>query len=210
MSDVASEPWEKLETETAKSYAAFCLYRDFGPSKRSYEAVTSILYPGKPGNTSGIFRWSRTHNWRERAEAWDKELDRQRRTIILEANKAVTMRHIELAQAMLQKGLEALKLVDTKEVNVDQARLLIEAGAKLERLARGEATERIDTHDGISIYETEFTRLTEGELRKVIELAGRSEGVGSEGAGEETPVGLLSEGIPPDAGGTSPEVVNPS
>jgi len=207
---VTSESWEKLETETAKSYAAFCLYRDLGPSKRSYEAVTSVLHPGKPGNISGICRWSRTHNWQERVEAWDKELDRQRRTTILEANKAVITRHIELAQAMLNKGLEAFKLAKAEEINVDQARLLIEAGTKLERLARGEATERIETGNGISIYETEFTRLTEGELRKVIELAGRSEGVGSEGAGEETPVGLLSEGIPPDAGGTSPEVVNPS
>lgn len=143
--DVAPEPWEQQPGESAKAYAAFCLYRDLPPAKRSLRAVTELIYGPKPGmkrsqrNVPGKIRdWAARWRWAERAKAWDEEQDRQNREAQLQAIKEMRERHAEQAKYLQAKALEALqKMVPQEFSPADALRYLIE-GAKLERISRGE------------------------------------------------------------------------
>jgi hypothetical protein len=64
--------WERLETDTDKSFEAFCIYRDMGAS-RSLSKVGQKL--GKSGAL--IERWSTQHDWQNRVVAFDTFRDSQ-------------------------------------------------------------------------------------------------------------------------------------
>lgn len=69
--------WEQQPGESARAFAAFCIYRDLG-AKRSLNAA----YQEQSGSTStapGTWTaWSREHAWVERAEAYDQHLEQVR------------------------------------------------------------------------------------------------------------------------------------
>lgn len=69
--------WERQPTDTAKSWAAFVVYRDLPAGTRSLEEVRQKL-----GNSSGYTRqlekWSAAHNWVARVAAYDAHLDAER------------------------------------------------------------------------------------------------------------------------------------
>lgn len=62
--------WERQESDTRKSYEAFCVYRDMG-GKRSFEKV----YQEYAKSIPLLKRWSSEHNWQERVQAWDDYQD---------------------------------------------------------------------------------------------------------------------------------------
>jgi hypothetical protein len=73
-------PWNRLDAETDKAFAAFEEYRKLGPHQRSLQAVTQQLYPS--GTTKGdkrrsipgcVWRWYKQHEWEDRARAWDAD-----------------------------------------------------------------------------------------------------------------------------------------
>ncbi len=69
--------WEQQGGETAKAYAAFCVYRDMGRDRsllkawrlqKGYEKATSV--PGSWVN------WSDSNDWKRRAESYDAHLEK--------------------------------------------------------------------------------------------------------------------------------------
>lgn len=58
--------WERLPSDTDKSYEAFCIYRDMGAS-RSLEKVSKKL----DKSVTLLGRWSSDHNWVDRVSAYD-------------------------------------------------------------------------------------------------------------------------------------------
>ena len=77
-----SNPWDRLETETAKAYSAFCCYLLIGPKRSLLEAFRryegkSVAECRKKGaqkvrQTPPFFRkWSSSNNWVERSTAYD-------------------------------------------------------------------------------------------------------------------------------------------
>ena len=83
-----SEPWERREGESVRAFRAFTLYRDTPPELRSLTRVAQGWSAGGQGSgLSRIKKWSRKHQWRARATAWDDELDwRKLNALTLEAN----------------------------------------------------------------------------------------------------------------------------
>lgn len=80
---MTKEIFERLEGETAKAYAAFCIYRDLPPQTRSIKRANNISR-GRPTDSteeaSGLFtKWASEHQWRTRAEAYDAIQERERR-----------------------------------------------------------------------------------------------------------------------------------
>jgi hypothetical protein len=74
--------WERLESDTDKSFEAFRIYRDMG-AQRSLDAAWK-KYQDRTETVSGYFRqWSADHNWQERVTAWDTYQDtlRQERNL---------------------------------------------------------------------------------------------------------------------------------
>src|SRR5262245_20671623 len=88
--------WERQTDEPDKVFAAFCAYRDLGPS-RSLDAVGNLLYETQTGRKRGatgrLQEWSATWRWVERCRAWDKEKDRQGREAEIEAVREMRRRH---------------------------------------------------------------------------------------------------------------------
>lgn len=62
--------YDRLPTESAKAYDAFCAYRDQGPN-RSIRTLAEQLNR----STTLIGRWSGQHNWIERVKEWDTDQD---------------------------------------------------------------------------------------------------------------------------------------
>lgn len=78
-------PWDRLENETPKAYAAFCVYRDLPTKRRSLDAayVTAKgLQPDYSKRASKAWTlWSAKYDWPARAAAHDDllaELNRKR------------------------------------------------------------------------------------------------------------------------------------
>jgi hypothetical protein len=64
-----TNPWDQRPNESSKAYWAFLAYRDQGPG-RSLAGVRESVIKGQPA--THVAKWSRTFDWVERAEAWDR------------------------------------------------------------------------------------------------------------------------------------------
>jgi hypothetical protein len=134
-------PWERLDTEGAKAFEAFALYRDLGPSERSVREVARRLNK----SATLIGKWSGQHAWVERCVAWDAEQDRIRRDAMAKEAELMGERHARLARRVLDLAAQRIDALDPNDLPVHQlARLMAEA-SKLERLALGEPSDRIET-----------------------------------------------------------------
>ncbi len=108
--ETPAEPWAMLLSESAKSYKAFCVFRDLPPGSRTlvaaYREVTGRSVARPPGRWS---EWSRRNDWVRRANAWDDFQDARARTVALEAraNDLHAMR--DAGGALLEGGLRRLQ-----------------------------------------------------------------------------------------------------
>jgi hypothetical protein len=75
-----SNLWDKQDKETARSYAAFCDYRDMGTGRslRALHEQYSSTFPTKPPTLkeNTLFTWSTKNEWQRRVLAWDNEQTR--------------------------------------------------------------------------------------------------------------------------------------
>jgi hypothetical protein len=146
--------WDQLPGESAKAYAAFCLYRDQGPRRSLDEA--SRLYHSQPPmaakappagrrrRASGQIRlWAQRWNWSARAWAWDQELARVKTSQRLAAAEEMDERHVREAMLLQNKAVERLRQLRPEELKPRETVTFLVEAAKLERLARGEPTERV-------------------------------------------------------------------
>lgn len=161
MTDAPRDPWERRADETERAWVAFQTYRDLEPGDRSLaEAARRIYGPRgvqKNGMVVGRVReWSVRYDWRDRAAAWDAEVDRRRREALMGGHLRAAERHVRQAeagarammvpiQALLRRvhaaggDAEALQDLGDEEL-VRLARMAgrtLPALAKMERLGRG-------------------------------------------------------------------------
>jgi hypothetical protein len=138
MSEQTPEPWEQQPRETGRAFGAFAIYRDLGP-RRSLRAATAKFY----GRTSSalerqVDKWSRTFNWVERVNAWDRHLDALGCQTQEERRREMAERHVEVCRALQAKALQRLQELSPEELGPgDLLRYIVEA-VKVERLALGE------------------------------------------------------------------------
>ena len=89
------ESWEKQKGETSLAFAAFMVYRDFGPERNIKKALRRI--ERDEAVVSRKYRtwrfWATQNHWIERAEDYDRDLDRialaERRRQIIEHEKDI-------------------------------------------------------------------------------------------------------------------------
>lgn len=149
------EAWDRLPDENAKEFDAFVQYRDLAPHERSIRraAARSIGYQdpkdlvGEPLAKRRQFdaarvrfeRASASHYWQARAVQYDEHRDKIRRAAEALAIEEMGRRHAEAGMKLVAKGLEALESVEPKDLPFSELMRYIAEGARLERLARGEA-----------------------------------------------------------------------
>lgn len=141
-----TKPWERQENESAKAYAAFSVYRDMG-ADRSLAKVGQVV--GK--STKMMEKWSKAHNWVERAEQWDLEQDKILRKQQVEDIKKMRKRHADLAQAMLVKAAMALNKIPVEEIKPSDITRMADVASKMERISRGDVGDVVEERQGESI-----------------------------------------------------------
>jgi hypothetical protein len=115
------QPWERQPDESAQAFRAFCHYRDQGVGRSLQGAYASTRPPGslKPGVCSGRWRgWFRGHNWRKRAEAYDRFLDEEKQRAVVRAVRYEGQLWNERGSQQRQKAW------DLSQILMEQARYL--------------------------------------------------------------------------------------
>lgn len=110
-----SQPWERREGETSKAFAAFCVYRDLGPSRSVEKAYRQGIGRESAKIPGYFFAWASRYGWEARGLDWDVHLDSVRRQGIEKAEGSVAMRrHLEntrrISADLIAFGLSALAL----------------------------------------------------------------------------------------------------
>ena len=175
--------------EQTRHRQAFDAYVQLGP-ERSLEALQrqmaadpdAFRLRAAPALRT-VQRWSVAFHWQDRLLDLERQATEQDRDQQLRTLREMAERHAKEGLALQQKGAERLQSLRPEELSPsDAVRALIE-GVRLERLARGEPTDRI-THRGEESHgPIDLRRFTNEELRRLAELADRH----ATGAGEEEP-----------------------
>lgn len=142
-------PWEHQPGETAEAYHRFLAYLDVDPlvrSKRSMAAVYEILAIRDPHMCSigALQNMASLHHWHTRAAAYDRYRRRQAEIAAEAAEREwaeklaqrraeVQLKHLEAADEIIKKGLDALAVKGAEELSGAEIARLIELGYKMER-----------------------------------------------------------------------------
>jgi hypothetical protein len=150
-------PWERLPGESARSYGAFCVFRDIGARRSLRECCRRFYGDGSTANVRQISSWSSKWKWVDRCRAWDDHLDQQARAEQERLRKEMVQLHAQAARAAVEKALEAIRRTVPPDLKpADIIKWLVEA-AKLERVSRGEPEtiqeQRTDTHIHVDIFQ---------------------------------------------------------
>lgn len=143
-------PWERFPGESALAFEAFRVYRDLGPARTATKVAEHFEKLGRGRSVSALRQWSARWLWVRRAVAWDEEQHRLQDIAQEQARKDMAERHARIAGGLLTKLTHRLIGNEQAGVAAIDANTLawpdlirgIETAAKLERLARGEPTER--------------------------------------------------------------------
>lgn len=163
--------WERQDGEPTKAFDYFATYRDLGPARSMTIAANALSK-----HTATLQAMSITWGWVERTQAWDDEADRNQRKRDAEeraqARSQMLREHQSAGKALIAVGAAALQQYDKnhegaaqriKDLTARDAAALIETGAKMERLARGESTERLEVREALDWVEG-FIELALGYL----------------------------------------------
>ena len=159
---ITPDPWERQPSESAQAFRAFASFRDLGATRTVSDAYRSQTgRPQAKRAPSWWTGWSAKFEWRPRAFAWDAELDRRGREAKIGAIQEMNRRQAEMGREMQRLAGMALRVMrpittETIDENGQVIRVLkteitpqalvalAKIGVELERLAMGQATERID------------------------------------------------------------------
>lgn len=155
------QPWERLENETPKAYAAFCKYYRLVPEERSISKVREKI--GKrSASERGLETWSSRYNWVSRAQAWDDYIEAQNRKRNERERLRMYERQAKMSMEMQNRGLKVVKAHYVEGTFVSDGIKMITEGVKIERTSRGEPGDVVKTENQVKItwddIITEFLR----------------------------------------------------
>jgi hypothetical protein len=129
------ECWEKLAKESAASFAAFCVFRDYGSDRNIKRAVETVENDNaKQVKKCRIWRnWSNQFQWFKRASAYDVYIDKLKQA---ERRKTIEQReeaYREVTGKMFQVVNKKLDLMDACELTQGNVTEWMTAAVKTER-----------------------------------------------------------------------------
>jgi hypothetical protein len=158
------ESWERLAGESSAAYAAFVVFRDYGP-QRNIKRALEKTEPGKERRDKRyrMWRgWSMKFRWFRRAEDYDRYLDRlklaeRRKTIEKreEAYRSVTGKML----AAVEKKLEVMRPEELSQSSVTE---WAKTAIGTEREIFGLAAQKDKREEGGTQREINFTQDFEG------------------------------------------------
>jgi hypothetical protein len=176
-------PWARQPEESLEAFQWFVVYRDL-PNRSVLEAARVAEKPAKSFHgLAAKFRWQ------ERAASWDNEVDRRIQNA--EVSKLIEMRNRQIQigigmQSVAASELQALnKIIAARDARAKATGTdrplyvsprdlvhMLEAGAKLERLNRGEPDNIVQ----VKPISNELESLSKDELRTYHDLLAKMQG----------------------------------
>lgn len=104
--------WEPVKNESASAYAAFCLYRDLGPTRSVAEVLRHFQAMGEAVTKDSLYKWSNAYDWDDRALKWEAHLQ--------EAKTEIELREAKRSVIKLQRERE--KRIEVNLLCADQLR----------------------------------------------------------------------------------------
>lgn len=126
------EIYDRQPNESAKAHAAFILYRDIPAAERTAAKVAKACNK----SISLINRWGASHKWRERAAAYDAEIERAAKQAAIKAREDMITRHIDIALQLQDKAAAALERLNTDNVRATDIVSIMKFATDLERQSR--------------------------------------------------------------------------
>lgn len=167
-----SELWERQEGEPDEAFRAFVYHRDM-PLPRKVDA-----YGQTP--VAQMFRWHKQWAWSIRTRAYDNHLSafavECKKAEIAKSSKVIAEEHMAILSDMrVFLQLEVGKLLESASalgggamVKPSELGKLLDITVKLDRLVRGESTEKVETVD--------LSHMTDEELETFNELSKKAGG----------------------------------
>lgn len=134
------DEWERQPGEPAKGFKAFTVFRDMGDDRGVIKVrdVAGGVYGHKQ-----LMTWATTWRWVERANAYDRMLDRRRQAAHIAEIEAMARRQVQTGQVLQERGLRYVEEeLDTpaqrkKNMTPTTALRFIDTGVNLEREGLG-------------------------------------------------------------------------
>jgi hypothetical protein len=186
--------------EATKHREAFDLYWSLG-ADRSIERLHVALKPrARAPSLRSLYEWSRLFHWQARVARLEGEARREADEARIEDLRQMLERHAKEGLLLQQKGAEWITNVDEEHVTADTAIRAIAEGVRIERLARGEATDRQEVRGTVQVH-ARLEVLNDDELDRLIDY---TEGlVGGAGATVPGRSLQLADGNADDRRGTA-------
>lgn len=134
------DEWERQPGEPRRAFSAFVLFRDMGDERGVVKVRTDAGFAATPKT---LMNWATTWRWVERADAFDRMLDRKRVAEHVAEVEAMARRQVHIGQVLQERGLEYVKeeLDSTeqraKNMSANTALRFIDTGVNLEREGLG-------------------------------------------------------------------------
>lgn len=155
-------------TESTRHRRAFDRYWQLG-AERSLERLHAELErAGRAPSLRTLYEWSRRYGWQARIAELEREARQAGDQARIAAVREMQERQAREGLLLQQKGAEWLSTLGADEVSAEAAIRAVVEGARLERLARGEVTERTGNVDE---RDPQLERLTDDELQGLIRIA---------------------------------------
>ena len=133
------ESWERLTGEGSNAFAAFCVFRDFGPERSIRKAVDAYeMDESKQAKRYRVWRnWCGQYHWRERAADYDRRIDKLKQEELRKTIEAQGEMHRAVTGKMLEVVNKKLDLMDPAELSQGNVTEWVQTAIKAEREAAG-------------------------------------------------------------------------
>jgi hypothetical protein len=165
-------PWERQKGERDRQFQLFTIYRDLGATRSLEKVVTECSENEEYDkiSMSYVCQLSAKFGWVNRSSEWDDYLDEVARTEHELAVKEMIKRHATNSKDLQETVLSIKNDPKFEELTPTQKAWVLNSAthsysklALLERLSRGESTERAErSYSGLS----EFARTIESSIEK--------------------------------------------
>ncbi|MFJ6014479.1 hypothetical protein [Streptomyces sp. NPDC092952] len=136
--DPALPPWEQQPGETSKKYGQFVTYRDLGRARTLPRAAELLQrHPVTIRKASAEFRWL------ERAEAYDRHLDRLYEATWLEERRKAAEADARILGAAIGKVAQRLPHLNAAEMSAGDVIRLMDVAMRHRRVLFGDPLETV-------------------------------------------------------------------
>lgn len=174
------KPWDRQDDETEEAFQAFVIYRDMGPDRTLHSAGLEADYC-----RGQMAEFSRKYGWVVRVRAWSRRKDQAKTRATLDELERMHRRHVRLSLALQDvTAIELERLIAQKErelakgeqdeghvTSANDLAKVAERAVRIERLARGEVTDRVETTWDLSKLSVRDLR----ELKRLRAMMSRSD-----------------------------------